>query len=207
MSSRSTILNHFPSCGPTQTQGSLWGAGRVHFLSNGSQSGPMPASAATGSSSHFMLLLQSLRTRSCLLSSQRRRGVAREAAKPSVAVLALVRDVDAAVEQREPLGVVSASPGASLIDATCTSAAVAPLCRAQKNWQIASVLQPLARFSRLGVFWRCAAQPRLQIGDQYLRYTSDSPLPLWTPCGRVACSSFVCTAYNCVVGSPEKRHP
>ena len=78
------------------------------------------------------------------MSAQRRRGVAREAAKPSVAVLALVRDVDAAVEQREPLGVVSASPGACRIDATCTSAA-APICQAKKNnWQIASVLQPLA---------------------------------------------------------------
>ena len=78
MSSLSTILNHFPSCGPTQTQGSLWGAGKVHFLSRGSQSGPMPAcTTAASASSHFMLLLQ-------LVVSQRRRGVAREAARPSV---------------------------------------------------------------------------------------------------------------------------
>ena len=91
MSSLSTIRSHLPSCGPTQTQGSRCGAGSVHFRSSGSQSGPMPACASAASaSSHFMLLLQSLRHRSCLLSSQRRRGVAREAAKPSVAVLELV---------------------------------------------------------------------------------------------------------------------
>ena len=48
----------------------------------------------------------------------------------------------AGVEPQEPLAVVSASPRASLIDATCTSAAVAPISQAQKNWQIASVLQP-----------------------------------------------------------------
>ena len=123
-SSLSTILNHFPSCGPTQTQGSLWGAGKVHFLSSGSQSGPMPACAnAATASSHFMLLLQALSHRSCLLSSQRRRGVAREPARPSVAVLELVRNA-AAVAHQEPLRVVSASPSACLIDAKCTTAAV-----------------------------------------------------------------------------------
>ena len=74
MSSLSTILNHLPSWGPTQTQGSRWGAGKVHFLSNGSQSGPMPASAATGSS-HFMLLLQSFcRLSDVAASHARQRG-------------------------------------------------------------------------------------------------------------------------------------
>ena len=70
MSSRSTILNHLPSWGPTQTQGSRCGAGSVHFRSSGSQSGPMPACASAASaSSHFMLLQQSLRDRaaSCRL--------------------------------------------------------------------------------------------------------------------------------------------
>ena len=116
----------------------------------------------------LVLLLLVLAAISCcccsLLSSQRRRGVAREAAKPSVAVLALVRDVDAAVEQREPLGVVSASPGVCLIDARCTTAAVRPRQPKLENFFAASVLLPLARSGALARFLRCAAQSRLQNG-------------------------------------------
>ncbi len=61
-SSRSTIRSHFPSWGPTQTQGSLWGAGKVHFLSSGSQSGPMPACA---SAAHARSRLMAAHCRSC----------------------------------------------------------------------------------------------------------------------------------------------
>ena len=46
------------------------------------------------------------------LLSCRRSDVAREAARPSVGSLELVRDAAAGVEPREPLGVVSASPRA-----------------------------------------------------------------------------------------------
>ena len=73
MSSLSTIRSHFPSWGPTQTQGSRCGAGSVHFRSSGSQSGPMPAdaSAATASSRLAMLAFEPL----ALHASQRKPSV------------------------------------------------------------------------------------------------------------------------------------
>ena len=160
MSSRSTILNHFPSCGPTQTQGSLWGAGRVHFLSNGSQSGPMPACAATASSSHFMLL-QALRTRSCLLSSQRRRGVAREAAKPSVGSQSWSLLARRHASNRKP------SVGTPVARARC-GCSLRQRCglfvsTAKIFLGAASVFMPLASSVAHWRFWRCGAQPRLQL--------------------------------------------
>ena len=83
----------------------------------------------------------------------------------------------AGVEPQEPLAVVSASPRASLIDATCTSAAVAPISQAQKNWQIASVLQPLASFIAPGVF--CA----VLLNRAYKLASSTRATPLTAFCG------------------------
>ena len=158
MSSLSTILNHFPSCGPTQTQGSLWGAGKVHFLSRGSQSGPMPARAtAASASSHFMLLLQLVvvsatsrrRTRGseavCRQSWLARRGS--QARKPSVGTPVARARCGCSLRQRCGLFVSTAKiflGAASVFMPLASSVALAflALCcpTSPTNWLLVSAL-------------------------------------------------------------------
>ena len=92
-------LTTSPSCGPTQTQGVPSGVlARCIFYPMDVQSRPMPASAATGSS-HFI----STRCATTPLSSQRRRGVAREASEAVCGSPAPLRDALAALRRQAVL--------------------------------------------------------------------------------------------------------